>query len=61
MIKLILNKGVLWVDKTTKNGLKNLEKTIKAKNFTQEEKDSPHAETVKSEKIRYENADSIYE
>ncbi|MCM3337509.1 hypothetical protein M3650_02310 [Paenibacillus sp. MER TA 81-3] len=49
------------MDKTTKNGLKNLEKTIKAQDFTQEEKDSPHVETVKSEKIRYENADSIYE
>ncbi|MBN3523376.1 hypothetical protein [Paenibacillus apiarius] len=49
------------MDQTTKNGPKKLEKTMKTRNFTRDDKSKPHAETIKSEKLRSENADRIYE
>ncbi|WP_232698618.1 hypothetical protein [Brevibacillus daliensis] len=50
------------MDETTNKGdLKNQEKTLKTKGLVDDEKEGTHTKTVKSEMIRAENADSIYE
>jgi hypothetical protein len=59
--KTILNKGMISVHETVKKGLENLEKTIEAQDLTNEDKEGTNAETVKSEKLRGDNADNIYE
>ncbi len=49
------------MDETTKKGLENLEKTIKAQDLTKEYKEeTTNVENVKSEKLRADNADNIY-
>jgi hypothetical protein len=49
------------MDATSKKGIKNLEKTLKTEEVTKTKKEGTDTETIKSEMIRYENADSIYE
>jgi hypothetical protein len=48
------------MDKATKKGLENLEKSVRAEQLAESaaEADKEH---VKSEQIRYDNADRIYE
>jgi hypothetical protein len=50
------------MDVTTKKGdLKNQEKTLRTKGLSDAEKEGTHTKTIKSEMIRADNADSIYE
>lgn len=46
---------------TNKGDLTNQEKTLRTKGLVDAEKEETNIKTVKSEMIRAENADSIYE
>lgn len=52
--------GGICVNETVKQGSKNQENISMIQDVTETKKEETKIETVKSEKIRYENADSIY-
>jgi hypothetical protein len=49
------------VDQVTKKGLKNLERTFRPEELAADTAAQSEQQNVKSEQIRYENADRIYE
>jgi hypothetical protein len=49
------------LDKETKSGIENLEKTINAEDLTKENQEETTNETIQSEELRYDNADRNYE